>query len=37
MGAMRRLVLTPALSGYNAIRHVAWYLSYQLGGRRGDE
>jgi hypothetical protein len=29
---MRRLVLTPV----NALRHVAWYLSYHAGDRRSD-
>ena len=29
---MRRIVLTPV----NALRHVAWYLSYHAGDRRND-
>jgi hypothetical protein len=30
---MRRIV-SPALAGINAVRHLAWYLGYQTAGSR---
>jgi hypothetical protein len=37
MGVMRR-VLAPWVIGISAVRHLAWYLSYQITGeaREGD-
>jgi hypothetical protein len=31
-----KLLLTPALAGLNAVRHLAWYVGYQTAGSRHD-
>lgn len=29
-----KTLLTPAIAGINAVRHLAWYLGYQTAGSR---
>ena len=34
MGNRMKLIISPALTGINAVRHLAWYIGYQTSGTR---
>ena len=34
--APMKVLVSPALAGFNAVRHLAWYLGYHSAGSRHD-
>jgi hypothetical protein len=34
--APMKVLVSPALAGFNAVRHLAWYLGYHTAGSRHD-